>query len=228
MPDRGLLQSFRHPTENADGKRQLLVNILLLGAEHPTRHKLGSGLCQSGFAVDVASPADAQLRLSTGKPYALVVLDLAPPAATQAAIRSVRRMTSAPLLVLAEPYAMDDFLARAWALASRDESAESAFLRLADLAIDHKRGKALRQGTDLGLSATLFELLHVLMLHRGRVMSRAGLIKAVWGSSAHHRHDNIVTVAILRLRQRLDAPFDLKLIHTVHRKGYVLEVRHDR
>lgn len=78
------------------------------------------------------------------------------------------------------------------------------------------------------ISATLFEFLDVLMAHRGRVMSRAGLIKAVWGSSAHHQRDNIVTVAILRLRQKLDDPFDLKLIHTVHRKGYVLEVRHDR
>jgi two-component system copper resistance phosphate regulon response regulator CusR len=204
------------------------MNILLLGADHQKRNRLGSALCRSGFAVDAASPGDAEWRLSTGKPYALVVLDVAPPAATQAAITSVRRMTGAPLLVLAEPCAMDDFLARAWALTSRDDSADGALLRLADLAIDRKRGKALRHGMDLGLSATLFELLDVLMAHRGRVMSRAGLIKAVWGSSVHHQRDNIVTVAILRLRQKLDDPFDLKLIHTVHRKGYVLEVRHDR
>ena len=224
------------------------MNILLLASENQTRNKLGSALWRSGFAVDVAGPGDAEARLSTGKPYALVLLDAVAPTATQAALVSVRRMTSAPLLVLTgpdhpagpfeglapgaidylpEPYAMADFLARAWALTSRDESPDAALLRLADLAIDRQRGKALRQGMDLGLSATLFELLDVLMTHRGRVMSRAGLIKAVWGSNADQQRDNIVTVAILRLRQRLDDPFDLKLIHTVHRKGYVLELRND-
>jgi two-component system copper resistance phosphate regulon response regulator CusR len=158
-------------------------------------------------------------------------------------------MTSAPLLVLtgrgrladrveglapgaieylAGPCAMDDLLTRAWALTSRDESPDAALLRLADLAIDRKRGKAIRQGMDLRLSATLFELLDVLVAHRGHVMSRARLIGSVWGARANHQHDNLVTLAILRLRQRLDDPFDLKLIHTVHRKGYVLELRSDR
>jgi two-component system copper resistance phosphate regulon response regulator CusR len=224
------------------------MNILLLRTENQVHSQLGSALWRSGFAVDVADPDAAGSQLSTGKPYALILLDVAPPETTQAAIRSVRRMTSAPLLVLtgrdrptgcvegcargateflARPYAMDDLLTRAWALTSRDESPDITLLRLADLAIDRKHGKAIRRGTDLGLSATLFELLDVLMAHRGHVMSRPRLIDAVWGSGANHRHDNLVTLAILRLRQRLDDPFDLKLIHTVHRKGYVLEVRND-
>ncbi|MGJ7527492.1 winged helix-turn-helix domain-containing protein [Variovorax sp. GB1P17] len=225
------------------------MNILLLGAESRTRATLGSALWRSGFAVDVADPDDADARLSAGKPYALVLLDLAPPAATQAAIASVRRMTSTPLLVLTErglsangfeglapgtteylpqPCAMDHVLARAWALASPHGGADAALLRLADLAIDRKRGKAIRQGTELRLSVTQFELLDVLMASRGHVMSRTRLIHAVWGSRGSRQHDNMVTVAILRLRQRLDDPFDLKLIHTVHRKGYVLELRDGR
>jgi|GEM_PF-6948283 two-component system copper resistance phosphate regulon response regulator CusR len=224
------------------------MNILLLGAENQMRSKLGSALWRSGFAVDVADPATAGSQLSTGKPYAMILLDVAPLEVTQATIDSVRRTSSAPLLVLtgrdrpegrveelapgateylAGPYAMDDLLTRAWALTSRDESPDAALLRLADLAIDRKRGKAIRRGMDLSLSATLFELLDVLMAHRGHVMSRARLIHAVWGSRATHQHDNLVTLAILRLRQRLDDPFDLKLIHTVHRQGYVLEIRND-
>lgn len=224
------------------------MNILLLGAENQKRSKLGSALSRSGFAVDVAATGNAEARLSTDKPYALILLDAAPPETTRAAIDSVRRMTSAPLLVLtgrdrlagrvegpalgtteylAGPYAMDALLTRAWALTSCEESPDAALLRLADLAIDRKRGKAIRRGVDLSLSATLFELLDVLMAHRGHVMSRARLINAVWGSRPTHQRDNLVTLAILRLRQRLDDPFELKLIHTVHRKGYVLEIRND-
>lgn len=224
------------------------MTILLLGAENQTRSKLRSALWRSGFAVEVADIGDAESRLSAGKPYALILLDAAPPEKTQAAISSVRDMSSAPLLVLTgpdqltgrieglalgaseylvEPYAIDDLLTRAWEVTSRDERPDTALLRLADLAIDRKRGKAFRQGVDLRLSSTLFELLDVLVTHRGHVMSRARLINAVWGARASHQHDNLVTLAILRLRQRLDDPFELKLIHTVHRKGYVLEIRDD-
>lgn len=102
---------------------------------------------------------------------------------------------------------------------------DAAVLWLADLAIDRTRGKAFRQGVDLGLSATLFELLDVLMAHRGQVLSRAKLIKAVWGARNADERDNMVTVGILRLRQKLDGPFGLKLLHTVRGQGYVLKLR---
>lgn len=48
----------------------------------------------------------------------------------------------------------------------------------------------------------------------------------MWGSGADDR-DNMVTVGILRLRQKLDVPFRLKLIHTVRGQGYVLGLRNE-
>jgi two-component system copper resistance phosphate regulon response regulator CusR len=224
------------------------MSVLFLGTEKEARDKLGSAFGRCGFAIDVAGPGDAEARLSAGKPYALILLDTAQLVGTQAAICSVRRLTGAPLLVLTErdrladrleglargateylvrPYALGDLLARAWALVSRANEPDSSLLRLADLAVDRKRGKAFRRDIDLRLSATQFELADVLMAHRGQVMSRARLLAAVWGLRTSQQC-NIVRVAILRLRQRLDDPFDLKLIHTVHREGYVMELRNGR
>ncbi|SFP90058.1 two-component system, OmpR family, copper resistance phosphate regulon response regulator CusR [Variovorax sp. OK605] len=222
------------------------MNVLLLGPGHGLRDTLGAMLARAGFAVDEADTRSAGAWLRAGKPYALVVLDAGQPeeihAAVHAVIGAVRRCTAAPLLVLTQrdpladrleglalgateylvkPCAPADLLARAWALASRGHEPEAGLLRLADLAVDRERGKAFRQGVDLGLSATLFELLDVLMAHKGQVLSRAELIRAVWGSNAQER-DNMVTVGILRLRQKLDGPFALKLIHTVRGGGYVL------
>jgi len=223
------------------------MNALFLGSEHRMREEFGSVLGRCGFAIDVAAARDAAAWLSAGKPYALILLDATQPAADHAAIRSVRRGTQAPLLVLTQrdqladrlaglaegateyivrPYASADLLAHAWALASRGRGPEAPVLWLADLAIDRARGRAFRQGVDLGLSATLFELLYVLMTHRGQVLSRERLIKDVWGSGADDR-DNMVTVGILRLRQKLDVPFRLKLIHTVRGQGYVLGLRNE-
>ena len=223
------------------------MKILLLGDATEARTLRRSALASSGFRVDMASPRDIDSRLSTGKPYALILLDLAPAAALKAAIRAIRRTSAAPLLVLTprdrladrleglalgateylvEPCATETVLARAWALASPGSEPGTALLRLADLAIDRRRGKAFRQDIDLGLSATLFELLDVLTAHRGQVMSRERLMQSVWGPRAAAL-DNLVTVAILRLRRKLDDPFPLKLLHTVHGEGYVMELRHD-
>lgn len=223
------------------------MNVLLLRSGNGARDELGGVLGRCGLAVDVIDSRDADAWLFTGKPYALILLDAAQPAAAHVAIRSIRRSSSAPLLVLTQrdqvadrleglaqgateylvkPCAPADLVARAWALASGGHGPEAAVLRLADLAIDRASGKAFRQGVDLGLSATLFELLDALMARRGQVLSRAELIKAAWGSSTGER-DNMVTVGILRLRQKLDDPFDLKLLHTVRGEGYVLALRND-
>jgi two-component system copper resistance phosphate regulon response regulator CusR len=220
------------------------MNVLFLKSGGGTCDEFGGVLGRCGFSVDVIDSPDAGAWVFAGKPYALILVDAVQPAAAHAVIRSVRRSSSAPLLVLIQrdqvverleglargateylvkPCAPADLVARAWALASGNHGLKSAVLRLADLAIDRARGKAFRQDVDLGLSATLFELLDALMARRGRVWSRAELIKAVWGSGAGER-DNMVTVGILRLRQKLDDPFDLKLLHTVRGQGYVLKL----
>lgn len=218
------------------------MNVLLLTSGDGVRDELGGMLGRCGFAVDQADPRSADTWLSAGKSYALVLLDTAPAASARAAISAVRHSTDAPLLVLTQrdslndrleglalgateymvkPCAPADVLECAWTLASRGHPPKPGVQRLADLVVDRERGKAFRRGVDLQLSATLFELLDVLMAHKGQVLSRAELIKAVWGSNAEER-DNMVTVGILRLRHKLDDPFGPKLIHTVRGEGYVL------
>ncbi|SEF34965.1 response regulator transcription factor [Variovorax sp. NFACC27] len=224
------------------------MNVLLLKSEHARYDEFGGMLGRCGFTVDVLDPCDARARLVAGKPYALILVDAVQPTAAHVAIRSVRRSSSAPLLVLTQrdpvaerleglaqgvteylvkPCAPADLVERAWALASGDRYLKGGVVRLADLAIDRASGKAFRQGVDLSLSSTLFELLDVLMAHRGQVLSRAELIKTVWGSSTSER-DNLVTVGVLRLRQKLDDPFPLKLLHTVRGRGYVLKLFNDQ
>lgn len=223
------------------------MNVLLLKSEFGRCDEFGGMLGRCGFTVDVVDSSDARAWLVAHKRYALILVDAAQLTAAHGAIRSVRRSSGAPLLVLTQrdqvadrleglapgvteylvkPCAPADLVERAWALASGGQEPRGAVVRLADLAVDHASGKAFRQGVDLRLSSTLFELLAVLMAHRGQVLSRAELIKTVWGSRASER-DNMVTVGVLRLRQKLDDPFPLKLLHTVRGRGYVLKLLND-
>ena len=60
------------------------------------------------------------------------------------------------------------------------------------------------------------------MLSRGQVCGRSAIIKHVW----EYNFDpgtNLVDVYIMRLREKIDAGFDRKLLHTIRGIGYVLK-----
>jgi DNA-binding response OmpR family regulator len=68
-----------------------------------------------------------------------------------------------------------------------------------------------------------FELLQYLMRHQGQLVSREMLARDVWRTL--HRGtplDNVIDVHIARLRRKIDAEFQVKLIHTVRGVGFVL------
>ena len=63
-----------------------------------------------------------------------------------------------------------------------------------------------------------------MLQHRGRVMSRTLIAEYVWDIN-FDSDTNAVDVAIRRLRQKIDDPFEKKLIHTIRGVGYVVEER---
>ena len=56
------------------------------------------------------------------------------------------------------------------------------------------------------------------------MLSRTELASQVWDMN-FDSETNVVEVAVRRLRLKLDAPFELTLLHTVRGMGYVLELR---
>ena len=55
-------------------------------------------------------------------------------------------------------------------------------------------------------------------------MSRSLIASSVWDMN-FDGNTNVVDVVIHRLRAKVDDPFPVKLIHTVHGMGYVCEDR---
>ena len=76
----------------------------------------------------------------------------------------------------------------------------------------------------LDLTPKEFALLTFLAQHRGEVISRTLISERVWDIN-FDSDTNVVDVAIRRLRQKVDDPFPVKLIHTVRGIGYVVEER---
>ena len=120
---------------------------------------------------------------------------------------------------LVKPFAMDELLARVQALLRRSGRLVSASWQIGDLVVDPGARTVRQGGRPIELTATEFDLLAVLVLHVGRVMSKPQLLTAVWGFDAYDT--NLVEVHVSALRRKLEARGP-RLVQTVRGAGYVV------
>jgi len=82
--------------------------------------------------------------------------------------------------------------------------------------------RVTRGGEPVELTGREFDLLHYLLRHQGRIVSREMLARDVWHETSRATPlDNVIDVHISRLRRKVDDPFEEKLIHTVRGVGFV-------
>jgi two-component system OmpR family response regulator len=72
------------------------------------------------------------------------------------------------------------------------------------------------------LTAREYRLLEFLMHSPGRLCARMMILEKVWDYD-FDPGTNLVDVYIKRLREKIDANFEPKLLHTVRGAGYVLK-----
>jgi two-component system response regulator MprA len=120
-----------------------------------------------------------------------------------------------------KPFALEELSARVAALLRRVRSAGADAMRLDDLVVEVSAGTAQRGGRDLGLTATEFRLLTLLIRSSERVISQATLTEAIWAAVPE---SNSIEVHVGRLRRKLEASGDPRLIHTVRGMGYILRL----
>jgi two-component system response regulator MtrA len=128
-----------------------------------------------------------------------------------------------------KPFEMPELVARVRAALRRGRPADPAArigadgtapMTLGPLAIDEAGRTVHRDGVDIPLTRTEFDLLVELARHPGQVLSRDQLLDRVWGYD-YLGDSRLVDVAIGRLRARIEAdPADPNLIVTVRGAGY--------
>jgi DNA-binding response OmpR family regulator len=121
---------------------------------------------------------------------------------------------------LTEPFSFEELLGRLRAGLRRTPfSAHDERLEVCDLVLDVGRHEVSRGGRPIELTAREFEILELLVRHRGHVLTRSQIRSALW-DSAGPSTSNVLAVHVHALRQKLDADFEPKLIQTVHGIGY--------
>jgi two-component system response regulator MprA len=120
-----------------------------------------------------------------------------------------------------KPFALDELLARIRALLRRSVGDVSTVIKYEDLVIDPGARTAERNGRDLGLTKTEFDLLLLLARAPGIVLDRDTIYEEIWGID-FLTSSNSLDVYVGYLRRKMEAEGEERLLHTVRGVGYVL------
>lgn len=220
------------------------MKLLVVEDDPKAARFLKKGLGEEGFVVDVCHDGEQGLQAALSGQYGLMVLDVMLPTMDGwGVVEEMRaRACDTPVLMLTaldsvshrirglshgaddylvKPFAFGELTARIRAVLRRRSGMSAQALRFEDLVVDAKRGFAERDGRILDLTPKELQLLELLMLHQGEILTRTYIAETVW-EMTFEGDSNVIDVNIRRLRAKADDPFERKLIHTVRGRGYVL------
>lgn len=124
-----------------------------------------------------------------------------------------------------KPFSLEELVARLRGLLRRSRSAVAAeddpVLIVGDLVLDEDSYEVHRDGEQISLTATEFELLRFLMRNPRRVLSKSQILDRVW-SYDFGGSSSVVELYISYLRKKIDAGRE-PMIHTVRGAGYMVK-----
>ena len=221
------------------------MRALLVEDDATIAEFVGRGLREAGFAVDHALDGDAGLTAALQQSYDVAIVDVMLPKRDGLSLIDElrRRSVTTPVLILSarrsvddrvrglqaggddyltKPFAFAELLARVHALVRRaTRTPEPTTLTIDDVSLDLLSRRVTRSGEVLDLRPREFALLEYLLRNPGRVVSKTMILSHVWDYNFDPQ-TNIVDVLVSRLRDKIDRPFEQKLLQTVRGVGYVL------
>src|SRR5215831_5607679 len=221
------------------------MRLLVVEDEKKTASFIRKALQAESFAVDICDNGADALAALSATPFDGIVLDIMLPGRDGLSVlRQLRgRRNPTPVLLLSargevnervegldagaddylpKPFELVELIARVRALTRRGAENKSPILRTADLSLDTVTHRAQRAGKDIDLTAREYRLLEFLMRSAGRLCARMMILEKVWDYD-FDPGTNLVDVYIKRLREKIDAGFEPKVLHTVRGTGYVLK-----
>jgi len=220
------------------------MEILVIEDELSMATLLKQGLEEEGHSVVVAGDGIDGLGVARDDEFDVIVLDLMLPKMDGLTVAKLLREDgdNTPILMLTakdtprdivagldtgaddyltKPFSFEELLARLRSVTRRGRGERSSELKVDGLILDPATRVVNRDGKELNLTRTEYNLLELLLRRGGKVVSREAIIQAVWGFDSDVE-SNTLDVFVSQLRRKVDAPGSVRLIQTVRGVGYCL------
>ena len=218
------------------------MRLLVVEDDTVLRESLVEHLRAAGFAVDATDTGEEGLYYGTEFPADVAIIDLGLPGMSgMELIRQLRdKGISVPILILTardrwqdkvegleagaddyvvKPFHMEELMARLNALLRRSEGWSRPMIDCGPVMLDTRSQEVAVEGTQVRLTSFEYRILEYLMLHAGKVISKAALTDALYDQD-FDRDSNVIEVLIGRLRKKLDPTSELRPIETLRGRGY--------
>jgi two-component system copper resistance phosphate regulon response regulator CusR len=222
--------------------------ILLVEDEQRIADTLRFGLVEQGFEVEVAYDGTLGYKLFQSLPFNLIVLDINLPGTNGYELCKLIRAANPeiPVIMLTalnsleekiegydagaddfiiKPFEFTELLMKIRVLLRRSGNPSvpvGTILKADDLVMNLDAREVTRNGNIINLTAKEFQLLEFLLRRKNKVVSRADIAINVWDID-FDTNTNIIDVYINYVRNKVDKPFEKKLIQTQVGMGYILK-----
>ncbi|MEO8403821.1 MAG: response regulator transcription factor [Chitinophagaceae bacterium] len=221
--------------------------ILLVEDEPRIADTLRYGLTENGYEVEVAYDGKLGYKLFQSQTFNLIVLDINLPGINGYELCKLIRASdpAVPVIMFTALSALedkiegydagaDDYIVKPFEFrellmkirvllrrAGNQQIPVGNILKAVDLQMNLDTKEVMRGDVKINLTAKEFQLLEYLLRNRNRVVSRADIAINVWDID-FDTNTNIIDVYINYVRNKVDKPFEKKLIQTQVGMGYML------
>jgi two-component system, OmpR family, KDP operon response regulator KdpE len=201
------------------------ARILVVDDERQILRALQTSLRGAGYQVDTAETAETALAAAAMRPPEAVILDLILPDGTGTeVVRELRTWSTAPVIVLSavgderekvaaldagaddyvtKPVGIDELIARLRAVLRRSVPSGEPVLRIGELELDLEKRELRADGKPVHLTPHQFELLRLLALNEGKLLTHRMILQEVWGPGYGHE-SNLLHVHVSQLRRKIE------------------------
>ena len=199
--------------------------ILVVDDEPQILRALRPSLRAAGYEVMTADTVAGALTEAAMRPPDAVILDLVLPDGTGIDVcRELRTWSQAPVIVLSavgeerekvaaldagaddyvtKPVGIDELLARLRAVLRRAVPSGEPVIEVGELVVDLEKRAVTVAGKPVHLTPHQFELLRVLALNRGKLLTHKTLLREVWGPG-YGTESNLLHVNVSQLRRKIE------------------------
>ena len=221
--------------------------ILIVEDEQKIADTIKFGLSEHGYYVEIAYDGKIGKKIFDAHDFNLVILDINLPGINGYDLcKHIRRKNaSVPVIMLTSMSTLDDkvegydagaddyvikpfefreLLMKIRVILKRSGNTHipvGNILKANDLIMNLETKEVSREAVSISLTAKEFQLLEYLLRNKNRVVSRADIAINVWDID-FDTNTNVIDVYINYLRNKVDKPFDEKLIQTQVGMGYIL------